>query len=446
MTQPAYEPEYERYGGPEGLAVSETAFGLSSRLVASLMNRPDFDRFAVASTIIDGTLRALVDRDVDPGPWLRRYLFVWHSIRPETRDQATAMIRTELLDNPRVADRPDMSSAPTGLASTWASIVDRLLQSLDRLGIGTDDYGGPEILVSHVHMALNRLGLSIQEECQLLVRGLPTTRRPGPSSDAGRDLWAGSSFDEWRPPSPPGHLSPISRLTGEDAAAGVPGSTWAELTELHLPGSGPGGLLAAVAGRRSAEAWESGIDVSDLDQLLRITHGPVERGVFDGGTFVVDWAKRGYPSAGMSFPVFARVAVGDVDGLDPGLYEYEPIMSRLVPVYPNGGLGLSLLSCGWFLPDDLRTRPAAVIWLCCDLARIRPRYELRALRFALIEVGHVAQNLLLGAAALDLACRPVGGFFDETACLAAGVDGGDELPAYAICVGGSPSTTKGVDK
>ena len=78
---------------------------------------------------------------------------------------------------------------------------------------------------------------------------------------------------------------------------------------------------------------------------------------------------------------------------------------------------------------------AATFW------RSRFKYGLRAYRFALLEAGHAAQNLLLAATALDLAAVPLGGFFDRILDATLGLDGVDRSSLYVICVG-SPGATE----
>ena len=71
--------------------------------------------------------------------------------------------------------------------------------------------------------------------------------------------------------------------------------------------------------------------------------------------------------------------------------------------------------------------------------RTRFKYGLRGYRFALLEAGHVAQNLLLAATALGLAAVPLGAFFDRRADVFLRLDGVNESTLYTIAVGSGPS-------
>jgi SagB-type dehydrogenase family enzyme len=67
--------------------------------------------------------------------------------------------------------------------------------------------------------------------------------------------------------------------------------------------------------------------------------------------------------------------------------------------------------------------------------RSRFKYGARAYRFALMEAGHVGQNLLLAAAALGLGAVPLGGFYDREVDAFLGVDGIYEASLYLVPVG-----------
>ncbi len=68
-------------------------------------------------------------------------------------------------------------------------------------------------------------------------------------------------------------------------------------------------------------------------------------------------------------------------------------------------------------------------------ARVQAKYGERGYRFALLESGHIAQNLLLLAGAAGLASLPAGGFFDDLLNLTLGIDGETEAATYAILAG-----------
>ena len=68
--------------------------------------------------------------------------------------------------------------------------------------------------------------------------------------------------------------------------------------------------------------------------------------------------------------------------------------------------------------------------------RTRFKYGQRGYRFALLEAGHLVQNVLLAATALDIAAVPVGGFYDRRLADVLMVDGINEAPLYVVPLGG----------
>jgi SagB-type dehydrogenase family enzyme len=65
----------------------------------------------------------------------------------------------------------------------------------------------------------------------------------------------------------------------------------------------------------------------------------------------------------------------------------------------------------------------------------RKKYGLRALRYATLEAGHIAQNLALTAGALGLASCSVSAFTDEELNAPLGVDAAQESAIYLFAVG-----------
>ena len=76
---------------------------------------------------------------------------------------------------------------------------------------------------------------------------------------------------------------------------------------------------------------------------------------------------------------------------------------------------------------------------CIALSVVLPRssfkYGQRAYRFALLEAGHIAQNLLLASEGLGLGALPVGGFFDDEINDLLGLDGCSEFVIYLVLAG-----------
>ena len=78
---------------------------------------------------------------------------------------------------------------------------------------------------------------------------------------------------------------------------------------------------------------------------------------------------------------------------------------------------------------------AAVIFVAAVFGRTRFKYGVRGYRFALLEAGHVGQNVLLAATAFGLGAVPLGGYYDRLTDDFLGLDGVNESTLYTIALG-----------
>jgi SagB-type dehydrogenase family enzyme len=159
-------------------------------------------------------------------------------------------------------------------------------------------------------------------------------------------------------------------------------------------------LEEAVARRRSVRDFApASLDSHQLSQLLWAAQG-ITRG----------WGARAAPSAGALYPLEVYVA------LPAGLCRYLPDGHHLLVVDERDlRPALSRAAGG----QRAVREAAAVLILTAVYERAAARYGARARRYATLEAGHAAQNVLLQATALGLASVPVGAFDDEAvqACL-----------------------------
>jgi nitroreductase len=79
-------------------------------------------------------------------------------------------------------------------------------------------------------------------------------------------------------------------------------------------------------------------------------------------------------------------------------------------------------------------RAPAVLVVSAAPATLAPQYGVRAERYAVLEAGHVAENLLLAAVALGLAAVPVAAFSDAAVIEAARLTMG-QVPMVLVPVG-----------
>jgi SagB-type dehydrogenase family enzyme len=206
-------------------------------------------------------------------------------------------------------------------------------------------------------------------------------------------------------------LSPAA--APEEAAVKPAGRAVIELPR-PMTDEGPT-LAAALARRESVRRFDRrALTELELGQLAWAAQGVNRRA---GG--------RTAPSAGALYPLELYVA------LPEGLYHYEPRAHRLVRTLagdPRPALHAAALEQGSVLDAP------AVFVIAAVESRTAAKYGQRAHRYALIEVGHAAQNLLLTATALGLGGVPVGAFDDQRLHDALRL-GDDEAVYYLLPVG-----------
>lgn len=141
---------------------------------------------------------------------------------------------------------------------------------------------------------------------------------------------------------------------------------------------------------------------------------------------------RAVPSGGALYPLELFVAALRVEGLAAGLYHFDPLRPGLETL--RSGIDADEVAALSTYPEIV-SRCAALIVIAAVFGRSRFKYGLRAYRFALLEAGHVAQNVVLAATALDLGAVPIGGFYDRPSDRFLGLDGVNEATLYTIAVG-----------
>jgi SagB-type dehydrogenase family enzyme len=192
------------------------------------------------------------------------------------------------------------------------------------------------------------------------------------------------------------------------------------------PELGRATLAKALAARRSRRAFGDGpLACGQLASLLHAAYGVT------GSLERTPQLLRTAPSGGALYPLELYVAAQRVEGLDRALYHYDPLRHVLEHL-----ASLPVLDGACLTPYAEPVEAcAAVVAITAMFWRSRFKYGARAYRFTLLEAGHVAQNLLLAAAALGLAALPLGGFYDREVDALLGIDGIYEGSLYLLPIG-----------
>lgn len=142
------------------------------------------------------------------------------------------------------------------------------------------------------------------------------------------------------------------------------------------------------------------------------------------------------PSGGALYPLELYVVADRVEGLEPGLYHYDPEEHELDALRAGDELE-RLADC--LVQRELAREAAAAVLVAAVFFRSTVKYGDRGYRFVLLEAGHLAQNALLAAEGMDIAAAPIGGYLDRDVDQLLGLDGIDESVVYALLFGRSSS-------
>lgn len=199
-------------------------------------------------------------------------------------------------------------------------------------------------------------------------------------------------------------------------------------TRISLPRTAPlTASLEDTVRRRESNRTFSNEPVS-LDALTKL----LEFGC--GVTAHLEIPRRAAPSPGGLYAVEAYPLIFSVAGLAPGIYHYaatEHVLERVSLLQDASVLK------PFFPPDLSNALPPLVIALSVIFPRVQTKYMERGYRFALLEAGHIAQNMLLAATALGMNSVPVGGFWDDPFNDLMGFHAEHEAVVYSIMAGGA---------
>jgi SagB-type dehydrogenase family enzyme len=175
---------------------------------------------------------------------------------------------------------------------------------------------------------------------------------------------------------------------------------------LHLPEPVVDGAVSvekAIRARRTVRSFHSGaLSLAQLSQVLWAA-----RGITDHRGFL-----RAAPSGGALYPmdVYAVLGEGCVEEVSAGIHHYEPrdhALSSMMEGDRRADVARASLGQMWM------ARAPLILVITTEYRRICRKYGERGVRYAIMEAGHVAQNVFLQAEALGLGAGIVGAFDDR---------------------------------
>ncbi|MBD3426439.1 MAG: SagB/ThcOx family dehydrogenase [Candidatus Omnitrophica bacterium] len=180
----------------------------------------------------------------------------------------------------------------------------------------------------------------------------------------------------------------------------------------------------AIYQRKSTRNFsDRALTLDEVSQLLWAAGGSTHDGL-TGPT-------RSYPSAGAIYPLEIYIVVGDVVGLNKGIYSYDWRRHQLELV-KKGDLRDELYKAA-LSQRMVRTAPLTLV-VTAQHAKTARRYGQRGVnRYVSMDTGHLGQNVHLQAESMGLGTVMVGAFVDKEVSRVLGTE--EEMPVYIMPVG-----------
>ncbi|MDO6707728.1 SagB/ThcOx family dehydrogenase [Photobacterium sp. 1_MG-2023] len=192
-------------------------------------------------------------------------------------------------------------------------------------------------------------------------------------------------------------------------------------------------LKALMATRRSTRTFSGqSILLDDLVNLLGWSAGSSGIQSFQGMDQQDVVHLRSYPSGGGLYPCEVYFIALNVQGLAKGIYHYQTQTHVLNPV---AHLPAPAVLSDAFMAQDLIDQIAGIVVITSIFERCCTKYGERGYRLALLEAGHIMQNMLLSAEAQDLGALSWGGFMDNTVSEMLHVSVLEEPPIHCAFLG-----------
>lgn len=205
--------------------------------------------------------------------------------------------------------------------------------------------------------------------------------------------------------------------------------TYPRLKKIYLTGGRPKDkkLASLMMDRRSVRQF-SGLPISQ-EQLSCLLFSSA--GLLNVNN-LIDYSRRPYPSAGARYPLEIYPLILNCTGMEKGLYHYN-VKENCLELILKEDLEYWLMKASG---GETALKKASIIFIITGvLDRTRIKYRDRGYRYALIEAGHLGQNICLLTAELSLGCCPIGGFIDRVVNELLDISLQKEFTLYLLAVG-----------
>lgn len=196
------------------------------------------------------------------------------------------------------------------------------------------------------------------------------------------------------------------------------------LTEELLP------LMSAIKNRATPNNLKDvPLTLAQLSTLLFSAYGK-NRDAPEGDA--TDRVMRTVPSGGALYPNDLYVHVRQVQGLVPGIYHYDPVKNQLSQLM-EGDQTSQLKE--FYVQKQLLPDTSVQIFIASLFERTTFKYGETGYRFALMEAGHIGQNVCLTSQLFALATVCVGGFYGAQLDKFMGFNSNHQSVIYTLCIG-----------
>ena len=190
------------------------------------------------------------------------------------------------------------------------------------------------------------------------------------------------------------------------------------------------GFLADVRDRKSNRAYRAQpMTLDELSFLLYCTQG--YKCMRPQSTVA---ALRTVPSAGARHPIDTYLAVLMVEGLEPGLYRYQPLEHQLWMIRPATP-ALTEEVVGACHNQLFAGKSAVTFFWAADMYRCEWRYTTHAHKLVLLDAGHVCQNLYLACEEIGCGCCAIAAYDQQKSDQLFELNGDNNFVVYVAPVG-----------
>lgn len=187
-------------------------------------------------------------------------------------------------------------------------------------------------------------------------------------------------------------------------------------------------IISLIRDRRSARVYtEEEMTFLQLSFLLWATQGIKS---IRGKSYATI---RTVPCGGARHEFETYLIIRNITGLAPGVYHYLPMEHalELIGTLENTEQAICDTLCG----QKWAAKANVVFYWTMVAYRAEWRYGTHSHRVALLDAGHLCQNLYLGATALGMGTCGIGAFSHDRCCEVFGIDGDEEYMVYTAPVG-----------